>query len=161
MSRLMIKPTKWPLHPAKTQISLGICPVWPESSLSAWRTIGSSATHWAQCEDSDQTGRMPRLIWVFTVRTCHFVGYVMRYIVGLQRFIALSHYNHLSIILIWMKWCWKENSPNHLSINHMQLDWSINYNRYKFWTIINILIYISEIACDIHFKYQSFWIFNV
>ena len=29
-------------------------------------------------EDSDQTGRMPRLIWVFAGRTCHFVGFVMR-----------------------------------------------------------------------------------
>ena len=26
---------------------------------------------------SDQTGRMPRLIWVFAGRTCHFVGFVM------------------------------------------------------------------------------------
>ena len=30
------------------------------------------ATHWAHIEDSDQTGRMPRLIWVFSGRTCHF-----------------------------------------------------------------------------------------
>ena len=29
MSRLMTKPTKWPLRPAKIQISLGIHPVWP------------------------------------------------------------------------------------------------------------------------------------
>ena len=28
MSRLITKPTKWQVHPAKTQISLGICPVW-------------------------------------------------------------------------------------------------------------------------------------
>ena len=27
-SRLMTKPTKWPVRPAKTQISLGIRPVW-------------------------------------------------------------------------------------------------------------------------------------
>ena len=27
-SLCMTKPTKWPVHPAKTQISLGICPVW-------------------------------------------------------------------------------------------------------------------------------------
>ena len=27
-----------------------------ESSLSAWRNIASSATHWAHSEDSDQTG---------------------------------------------------------------------------------------------------------
>ena len=28
-------------------------------------------------EDSDQTGRMPQLISVFAVRTCHFVGFVI------------------------------------------------------------------------------------
>ena len=32
----------------------------------------------ADREDSDQTGRMPRLISVFAGRTCHFVGFVMR-----------------------------------------------------------------------------------
>ena len=53
------------VRPAKTQISLGIRPVWSESSLSAWRNLGPSATHWAHCKDSDQTGRMPRLVWVF------------------------------------------------------------------------------------------------
>ena len=78
MSGSITKPTKWLVRPAKTQISLGICPVWSESSLSAWRNIGSSVNHRAHCEDSDQTGRMPRLIWVFTWRTDHFVGFVMR-----------------------------------------------------------------------------------
>ena len=39
------------------------------SSLSTWRKLGSWATHWAHSEDSDQTGRMPRLIWVFAGRT--------------------------------------------------------------------------------------------
>ena len=34
--------------PPKTQISLGIRPVRSESSLSAWRNLGSLATHWAQ-----------------------------------------------------------------------------------------------------------------
>ena len=33
----MSKPTKWHMRPSKTQISLGIRPVWPESSLSAVR----------------------------------------------------------------------------------------------------------------------------
>ena len=65
----MSKPTKWHVRPAKTQISLGIHPVWSESSLSAWRKLGSLATHWKHSENSDQTGRMPRLIWVFTGRT--------------------------------------------------------------------------------------------
>ena len=74
----MTKPTKWFVRPAKTQISLGIRPVWSVSSLSAWRKLGSLATHWAHSEDFDQTGRMPRLIRVFAGRTDHFVGFVMR-----------------------------------------------------------------------------------
>ena len=78
----MTKPTKWHVRLAKTQISLGIRPVWSESSLSAWRKLGSWATHWAHSEDSDQTGRMPRLIWVFAGRTYHLVGFVMRRLIG-------------------------------------------------------------------------------
>ena len=53
------------MGPAKTQISLGIHPVWSKSLLSAWRKLGSLATYWAHSEDSDQTGQIPRLIWVF------------------------------------------------------------------------------------------------
>ena len=63
------KTSKVALRRAKTQISLGIRPVWSKSSLSAWRKLGCWATHWAHSEDSDQTGRMPRLIWVFAGRT--------------------------------------------------------------------------------------------
>ena len=45
--------------PAKTQIRLGICPVWSESSLCAqWVAKDPSFLH-ADSEDSDQTGRMP------------------------------------------------------------------------------------------------------
>ena len=73
----MTKPAKWHVLPA-THISLGIRPVWSEFSLSAWRKLGSWATHWAHSEDSDQTGQMPRLVWVFAGHTCHFVGIVMR-----------------------------------------------------------------------------------
>ena len=45
------KTNKVNVRPAKTQISLGIRPVWSESSLSAWRKLGSLATHWAHSED--------------------------------------------------------------------------------------------------------------
>ena len=34
----------------------------------------------ADSEDSDQTGRMPRLNSVFAGRTYHFVGFVMRWL---------------------------------------------------------------------------------
>ena len=63
------KTNKMSVRPAKTQISLGIRPVWSESSPSTWRNLGSLATHWAHSEDSVQTGRMPRLIWVFAGHT--------------------------------------------------------------------------------------------
>ena len=51
MSHLMTKPTKWHVRPVKTRISLGNCPAWSESSLSAWRKLRSLATHWAHCKD--------------------------------------------------------------------------------------------------------------
>ena len=58
MSRLMTKPTKWPVRPTKTPISLGICLVWSESWLcTQWVAKVPSFLH-ADSEDSDQTGRM-------------------------------------------------------------------------------------------------------
>ena len=68
------------MHPVKTWIGCGIHPVWSESLLSAWRNTGFSATHWMHCEDSDQMGQKPRLIWVSTGCTGHFVGFVMRWL---------------------------------------------------------------------------------
>ena len=61
--------------PAKTQISLG---------RSAWRKLGSLATHWAHSEDSDQTGWMPRLIWVHS----HIVGFVMSRLIFRQPYLG-------------------------------------------------------------------------
>ena len=78
LSRLTTKPTKWYVHPAKTQINLGICPVWSESSLSTWGKLKSLAIIRAHNEASYQTGWMSRLIWVFAGRKGHFVGFVMR-----------------------------------------------------------------------------------
>ena len=66
LSRNTTKPTKWLC--AQRRLS------------SAWATAKDllrvakdpSFLH-ADSKDSDQTGRMPRLIWVFTGHTCHFV----------------------------------------------------------------------------------------
>ena len=70
MSRLMIKPTKW-LRQAKTQIRLGIRPVWLESSLCVqWVLLAKDPRFLhADSEDSDQTDLSLR--W----GTCHFVGF--------------------------------------------------------------------------------------
>ena len=53
------KSNKMTVRPAKTQISLAIC---PESSLCARWVAKDSSFLYADSEDSYQTGRMPRLI---------------------------------------------------------------------------------------------------
>ena len=56
------KTNKMSVRLAKTEISLGIRPVWSESSLCAeWVAKDPMFLH-ADSEDSDQTGRMPSLI---------------------------------------------------------------------------------------------------
>ena len=61
------------VRPAKCQINLGIRQLWSESSLSAWRKLWSWATHWTHSEDSDHTGWMHGLIWVFAGCTVTFL----------------------------------------------------------------------------------------
>ena len=39
------KTNKMSVRPAKTQVSLGICPVWSETSLPTWRKLRSLVTH--------------------------------------------------------------------------------------------------------------------
>ena len=46
--------------------------------LSAQQRLWSD---WADAQAADQTGRMPRLIWVFAGCTDHFVGFVMRWLI--------------------------------------------------------------------------------
>ena len=62
------KTNKWTMGPAKTQISLGVRPVWSESLLCAqWVVKDPNFLH-VDSEVSDQTRRMPRLIWGFAGR---------------------------------------------------------------------------------------------
>ena len=66
--KLTFNDVRWKKHvltcaPTKTQISLR------ESSFFAWRICVSSAIQNASNEDSDQTKRMRRLIWILTGRT--------------------------------------------------------------------------------------------
>ena len=78
------KTNKVTVRPAKTQISLGIRPVWSESLLSAWRKLGLSYPLSAQrslWSDWAAAQADLSLCWAHT----HFVGFVMswlRYIVN-------------------------------------------------------------------------------
>ena len=77
LCRHTTKPIKRHMSPANTQIH----PVWSVftvCSMGSWGPNVSSCGH----EDSDQTGRMPRLIWGFPGCTsfcwfCHVVAHLM------------------------------------------------------------------------------------
>ena len=73
----MAKPTKWPVCPAKTQISLSISPIWSESLLCAWRILGFLAILRMHSKGSDQTVWMLWLTGVFAGHTHHLVGIAM------------------------------------------------------------------------------------
>ena len=63
----MTKPTKWLC--AQRRLGSAWASAQSESSLSAWRKLGSLATHWSHSKNSDQTGQMPRLISFFAGHT--------------------------------------------------------------------------------------------
>ena len=69
LSRDMTKPTKWVC--AQRRLRSAWASAQSDQSLHCphEEKTGSLATHWAPSEDSDQAGRMPKLIWVFTGRT--------------------------------------------------------------------------------------------
>ena len=126
MSRLMTKPIKWHVRLAKTQISLDTRPVWSEYSLSAWRNIESLATHWAHSEDSDQNGRMPRLIWVFAGRTVILLVLSWGGSHNLQQFFLLS-LNHTGKIMQFHNVCEKGryHEPIKITQNVSLTKWQI------------------------------------
>ena len=72
------KPTKWPVHPVKTQTAMS-----NQSLLPAWKRFSFKATHNVYSEDSDQNGWMPRLTWATAGHTDHLSQ--------LMRFWYLSH----------------------------------------------------------------------
>ena len=88
----------------RRQISLGVRPVWSESSLcTQWVAKDPSILH-VDYEDSDQTGWMPRLICIFAGRTCHFVGFAMRRLISSslhQKQIETRYQQMKSDITLW------------------------------------------------------------
>ena len=68
MSRDMTKPTKWVCAQRRLRSAWASAQCDPSLRCQHEETL-FLATDWAYSEDSDQTGRMPRLIWVFAGRT--------------------------------------------------------------------------------------------
>ena len=112
MSRLMTKPTKL----LCTQRRLRSAWAFAQSDQSLrcaliWVAKDPSFLH-ADSKDSDQTGWMPRLIWVFAGCTCHSVGFVMRQLICSSYgwwmsygFTSLQQYfSHFETMEVWI---WK------------------------------------------------------
>ena len=57
-------------HVRSAKIQISICEVWSESSLTAFWIAKDAKFLQADNEDSDQTVRMHRLVWVFAGRKC-------------------------------------------------------------------------------------------
>ena len=91
------KTNKMSVRPAKTQITLGIRPVWSESSLCAqWVAKDPSFLH-ADSEDwSDWADADLSLRWAHS----HFVGFVMRRLIcqGLRGVVDRGWWYHSDVI---------------------------------------------------------------
>ena len=114
----MTKPTKWGVRPAKTQINLGIRPVWSESSLCAlWEAKDPSFFH-ADSEDwSDWADAQAGLSLRWAHRFCHalahmFLGPVVQSVVSLTSSLRVISLTVLadSIHNILIFFCWKNVS---------------------------------------------------
>ena len=73
----MTKPTMWLCAQRRLRLAWTSAQSDQPSLCAQWVAKDPSFLH-ADSEDSDLTGRMPRLIWVFAGHTCHFVGFVTR-----------------------------------------------------------------------------------
>ena len=60
-------------RPVKTQTRLWSALVYKSYRYPLEDTFGSLTTHRVLCEDSDQTSRMCKLVWVFAVSRCNHV----------------------------------------------------------------------------------------
>ena len=87
MSHLITKPTKWLC--AQQRLRSAWAPTQSDqSSLFAHVLAKDPRFLHADSKESDQTRRMPRLIWVFPGRTCHIVGFIMRQLKCIPLFVT-------------------------------------------------------------------------
>ena len=142
LSRITTKPTKWHVRPAKTQIRLGIRPVWSGSSLSAWWKHGPLATHWG-----------PSLIRVFAV--CMMKAWTLSYPLSAQsdQGLRCPHAQaDLSLCWVHRSVCWFWHDAAHF-------DWK------SLWCPLFVGKYILyfDLLISVGSRYivWSFWIWSI
>ena len=133
------KTNEMTVRPAKTQISLGIRPVWSESSLRVkWVAKDPSLLH-VDSEDSDQPGRM---IWIFApgAHVCHFVGFCHE----------AAHIKFLRACYSNLPWFCSQTT----SFLFMKTKGSISW---EFWLRISakILAKSSKCTCNVYLRRQD------
>ena len=132
LSHHITKPTKWPVRPAKTQISLGI-PKSDQSSRSEWGTLWSLATHWAQVKTRIRLGRC--LGWTeFMLGAHHVVDFVVLLKSHLSLIFKMKRH-HITGDGVYETLC-----PQHMLSPNNSLEMVLNLQRditpeKKWWTL--------------------------
>ena len=113
MSRDMTKPTMWVCDQRRLRSAWASAQS-DQSSLSAWRNIGALAKHWAHSGDSDKTGRMPRLMWVFAGCTLILLVlwrrgsyYYIQHTVPFKQILLLLNCVAVVLIMSFIRLLWK------------------------------------------------------
>ena len=104
MSHSMTKPTKWPLRPAKTQVSLGIHLVWSESSV---------CTQWVAKDKLSSCGQ--------------------RRLIRLSRCIGWSEFSLGTHIVLLVLSCWGSYIHTDLEDGIMSLGWADFIRSHETW----------------------------
>ena len=135
--------------------TLGIYPVWSQSSLSPWRYIGSSATHWAHCEDwSDWADAQADLSHRWAHRSfcwfCHVVAQIMSRLTCISQLRQPSQ-NYLPVF---------HQVPLYVPLHMCEVEVEMLYHRswYIQWVWLSL-----KIKCTI-MNFLCFWdwcLFNV
>ena len=113
---------------------------WAQRRLrSTWVAEDPMFLH-ADSEDSDQNVRMPRLIWVFTGRKSHFVGFVMRRLIFKRLFFTF---------LCSSSWCWSRTA-----IFGCDTPW-----RYFHWFIQSLWQILSKLEGQLQRNFKYSWCF--
>ena len=143
MSSSMTKP-RWPVHPAKTQISLGIRQVWSKSSLSAWRNLRSLPTNEHTAKTLIRLGGCPGWSESLLGAYMSFCWFVMLWLIfdfwELQASPAMST-SRISILTLMSKWFFIPNIFSlyifafQLRLCRKRLTWSNKYLEMIFHTL--------------------------
>ena len=136
--------------PAKTQISRGIRPVWSESSLcTQWVAKDPSFLH-ADSEDSDQTGRMPRLIirpvWSESSLGAHAILSVLSWGQLFHKILSILKFPHQSRAMTLLKM--NEKYCSIIQICILSISMHIQ-NLNKIHKLIHKILNISKILTSI------------